>query len=157
SEPIWVQYPHARREMLKEILFLAPIFVGAAVGVLLFGSTTADSLPLWLEAFAGSLLGYLVGGGVVWAVRILGSLAFGKEAMGLGDVHLMGAVGAVLGWFDPTLAFFLAPVSGIAWAVASVVFSSVLKRAGTALPYGPHLAGATILVLFAHRAIDALF
>ena len=51
-------------------------------------------------------LTYLVGGGVVWLVRIAGSLAFGKEAMGLGDVHLMAGVGACLGWIDPTLAVF---------------------------------------------------
>ena len=59
------------------------------------GMWTSPSIAhLWLVVLSGVLLGYLIGGGIVWAVRILGSLAFGKEAMGLGDVHLMAAVGA---------------------------------------------------------------
>ncbi|XHC27290.1 prepilin peptidase [Phycisphaerales bacterium ac7] len=119
------------------------------------GATFAEPI-LWLYALGGSLLGLLIGGGVVWAVRILGSLAFGKEAMGLGDVHLMAGVGACLGWIDPVLAFFIAPFFGIGWTIASVAISRFAKREGSALPYGPHLAAATVLVLLAKPAIEAI-
>lgn len=159
-DPMWVQYPHARREVLKEILFLLPAILLGLLGFWLarpdgpLGQSLADP-PLWLYALGGSLLGILVGGGIVWGVRILGSLAFGKEAMGLGDVHLMAAVGACLGWIDPLLAFFIAPFFGIAWTIASVVLSRFIKREGSALPYGPHLAAATVVVLLAKPAVEA--
>ncbi|MEC9374200.1 MAG: prepilin peptidase [Planctomycetota bacterium] len=168
-DPVWVQYPHIRREMVKEALFLALPILGAGIGWWIGSSImppwTIDAAtgeiartgappPLWLAAFAGSLLGALVGGGLIWLVRILGSLAFNKEAMGLGDVHLMFAVGAVLGWIDPTLAFFIAPFFGILWALASVLISGLFRREGAALPYGPHHAAATLLVLYAHPLIE---
>src|SRR5690606_13484406 len=111
SPSIWIQYPHARREMLRELLFVGPPLALALIGGMIAANlagvganpitgimTAKFAVPLWLDALSGALLGYLVGAGVVWAVRILGSLGFGKEAMGLGDVHLMGAVGACLGW-----------------------------------------------------------
>lgn len=159
GDPMWVQYPHARREMWKELLFLSPAVVLGALG---FWLASADGVlgafaaepPLWLAALGGAMLGILVGGGVVWGVRILGSLAFGKEAMGLGDVHLMAGVGACLGWIDPLLAFFIAPFFGIAWTLGSVVLSRFIKREGSALPYGPHLAAATVLVLLAKPLIE---
>jgi leader peptidase (prepilin peptidase) / N-methyltransferase len=156
GDPIWVQYPHARREMVRELLFLAPAILLGVIGFYLAERLTG-SPPLWIKALTGSLLGLLIGGGVVWAVRILGSLAFGKEAMGLGDVHLMAAIGAVLGWVDPVLAFFIAPFFGIAWFIFSAIWSRLRKgpgATGTALPYGPHLAAATIVVIYAKPAIE---
>ncbi len=152
ADPIWVQYPHARREMAKEVLFLAPIALLGALGWLITTNTMPFLLtapPLWLEALGGSLLGLLVGGGLVWAIRILGTYAFGKEAMGLGDVHLMAAIGACIGWIDPVLAFFIAPFMGLAWVIASLFLAPVFKREGTALPFGPHLALASALALLA--------
>lgn len=159
DDPVWIQYPYARREMGKELLFLAPPLL---LGVLAFwlaspGGPLADLFaqpPLWLRAGGGSLLGMLIGGGLVWFIRIGGTLLFGKDAMGLGDVHLMAAVGAVLGWITPTLAFFIAPFFGIGWTLATIAFSSILKRRGTALPYGPHLAAATLFVLYARPLVE---
>lgn len=151
---LWIQYPHARREVLKELVYLAP-----CLGLGVFGAGMLPRLvpagsqaPLWLSVLAGVLLGYLVGGGVVWAVRIFGSLAFGKEAMGLGDVHLMAAVGACLGWIDPTIAFFAAAFIGVFWAILGAVFGGALKRA---MPYGPFLAAATILVLLTKPVLES--
>lgn len=148
---MWIQYPHARREMVKELAFLAgPILLGMLGGRLAVGYAGAGNgepglgVPLWLDVLAGVLMGYLIGGGVVWAIRILGSVGFGKEAMGLGDVHLMAAVGACVGWIDSVLAFFGAAFVGIAWAVGGRVFSGGFQRA---MPYGPFLAAATVLVL----------
>ena len=147
---VWIAYPHARREMVKEMAFLAPPVVGAWVGVLV-ASGFAGFPPLWLEVLGGVLLGYLVGGGVVWAVRLFGSLGFGKEAMGLGDVHLMAAVGACVGWADAVLAFFGAAFVGILVTLYSV---SLSRGVGRAMPYGPSLAIATVLVLLAKPAIE---
>jgi len=154
AEPMWVQYPHARREMLWELAYLAPAMVLAAAGWFILAGVGGEP-PLWLRALGGSMLGLLVGGGLVWMTRILGTLAFGKEAMGLGDVHLMAAVGAVLGPIDPILAFFLAPFFGIAWTILGLVVTSLTRREGTALPYGPHLAAATLLVIYAKPIFEA--
>ena len=147
---VWIAYPHARREMVKEMAFLAGPAALAWAGVLLTGMIEAPC-PVWLDALGGSLLGYLVGGGVVWAVRLFGSLGFGKEAMGLGDVHLMAAVGACLGWVDAVLAFFAAAFVGILLTFYSL---SLSRGVGRAMPYGPSLAIATVLVLLAKPAIE---
>jgi leader peptidase (prepilin peptidase)/N-methyltransferase len=162
---VWVQYPHARREMVRETAFLGPCVLLGLVGwwlsVRLAGPWSANPVtgmlepsvrvPLWLSVLGGVLIGYLVGGGVVWAVRILGSLAFGKEAMGLGDVHLMAAVGACLGWIDSTVAFFLAAFVGVYWAILGRVYSGGLARA---MPYGPFLAVATLLVFLGKPVVE---
>lgn len=169
QDPIWSEYPHVRREMVIESLFVGPVLllgvIGWWVGTRLGAPWVVDPLtgavvaqgaaaPLWLSAFGGALLGAMVGGGVVWAVRIVGSLAFGKEAMGMGDVHLMFGVGACLGWIDPTLAFFIAPFFGIAWAIMSLMLANIFKREGAALPYGPHLAFATLLIVYARPVFE---
>ena len=167
---LWIQYPHARREMFVESAFVAPIVLGMIGGGWLTrtlvshfagpwqsagpgraGFVPPIDAPLWLTVLSGVCLGYLIGGGVVWAVRIFGSLAFGKEAMGIGDVHLMAAVGACLGWVDAVLAFFGAAFVGLAYALASQIMGGKMKRA---MPYGPFLAVATLLVLFTKPLIE---
>jgi leader peptidase (prepilin peptidase)/N-methyltransferase len=156
-EDVWIQYPHARREMIKELAFLCIPVLLAIAGFKLAPDLAARAelvvAPLWLQVLAGVSLGYLVGGGVVWAVRIFGSLAFGKEAMGLGDVHLMAAVGACLGWIDTTLAFFAAAFVGVAWAALAPLMGDRVRRA---MPYGPFLAVATVLVLLAKPLFEML-
>ncbi len=161
----WLMYPHARREMVRELAFLCfPVLLGLGGGwlmVQLFGQWTTDldsglaiapaDAPLWLVVLGGVLMGYLIAGGVVWAVRIGGTLAFGKEAMGLGDVHMMAAVGACLGWVDPTIAFFLAAFVGVAYAIVAQIFSGKLSRA---MPYGPFLAVATMLVILGKPIVE---
>jgi prepilin signal peptidase PulO-like enzyme (type II secretory pathway) len=52
------------------------------------------------------------------------------------------------------LAFFTAPFLGIGWAVLSVLFRQVFHRKGTALPYGPHLATATMMVILFKPAFE---
>ncbi|GAB4385358.1 MAG: hypothetical protein Kow0022_10910 [Phycisphaerales bacterium] len=169
---LWIQYPHARREMLKEIAFVAMPVACAAAGMWLAPWLVARfwgpwrqpdpyalrlvppvDVPLWLSVLSGVLAGYLIGGGVVWAIRILGSLAFGKEALGLGDVHLVAAIGACLGYVDAVLGFFGAAFVGLAWTVAAGLFSGRVDRT---LPYGPYIAVATLLVQLGKPGIEWL-
>jgi prepilin signal peptidase PulO-like enzyme (type II secretory pathway) len=149
---LWIAYPHARREMLKELIFLTPCLAFGWGGAELAARLGDGHLPpLWLLALCGSLLGYLIGGGAVWAIRIFGSLAFGKEAMGLGDVHLMAAVGACLGWVDAVMAIPLAAVVAL-WFVVIAVLAR--RPAGRAMPFGPYLAVATFMVMMGKPLIE---
>jgi leader peptidase (prepilin peptidase)/N-methyltransferase len=141
--------PHVRREILKEVLFLAIPVAGALLAYVL--PLQLPALP-WLDRLLGSLLGLLAGGGLVWLIRVAGSLAFGREAMGMGDAHLMAGVGAVIGVKLVILAFFLAPFLGILWAIVL----KVLKKPNV-LPYGPWLSVASILVLLLGNPLIAAY
>lgn len=158
-----------RKEVLREVLFLAPA-IGLAVAAYFLVTEvpavrsgwnhltnesqagTAGAFARHFNGLLAAIFGYLVGGAWIWGTRIIGTLAFGKEAMGLGDVHIMAAVGAVAGWTVPTLAFFVAPVFGLAWALYLWI-----ARNQRELPYGPWLAGASVIVMiFYDRLFDIL-
>ncbi len=145
-----------RKEILREVLYLLPAaLLGGGMAVALRVSAplavcvTSLTDPAQIGAAAGhiasfeaALTGYLIGGLWIWGTRILGTLGFGKEAMGLGDVHLLAAVGAVTGWVVPSLAFFIAPFFGLLWAVRLL-----FARQAREMPYGPHLAIAAVLTM----------
>jgi len=100
----------------------------------------------------GAVAGLVVGAAWIWGARILGTLGFGKEAMGMGDVHILAAVGAVAGWKVASLTFFAAPFLGILWGV--YVWAAKGKRE---LPYGPWLAfGSLIVILFYDGIVDGI-
>lgn len=81
-----------RLEICKEIIFLLPIIICSGLALWIISGRVwwvdFTQHPV-ISGLLGSLWGYFVGCGIVWVTRILGTLAFGKEAMGLGDVHLM--------------------------------------------------------------------
>ena len=138
-----------RAEIRKEIWFLfPPLLLGLACLTFCLKLPAAQrlcSLILstgWAGGLLGSVLGLLVGGFIVWLARILGSYGFGREAMGMGDVHLMAAVGAVIGGGAATVAFFLAPFFGIALAIYLLLTGTRRE-----LPYGPYLSLATAFVI----------
>jgi leader peptidase (prepilin peptidase)/N-methyltransferase len=136
------------REIRKEMLFLmAPILLGIAAFIYASSGKAGWWTQIvfnhhWLSGLLGSLLGALVGGFVVWLTRILGSLVFGREAMGMGDVDLMFGVGAIVGAGASTVAFFVAPFFGLALAIYMFI---VGKR--RELPYGPYLSLGTAFVM----------
>ncbi len=149
-------YPHARREMLVELLFILPGFAGAGIACVLAGMlgwTPDETVCQPMALLGGSMLGWIVGGGLVWAVRIFGSLGFGREAMGLGDVHLQAAVGAAFGWKVALLAFFVAVFLALVWSAMTFAlrrFGAFFQRE---FPFGPHLAIAAILFVVARPVV----
>jgi leader peptidase (prepilin peptidase)/N-methyltransferase len=143
-----------RREIRLEMVFLMPPLVLAVAAWLVAGSALFAARWEALVALPpvggclGALLGALIGGLVVWLVRILGSMGFGRVAMGMGDVHLMFGVGAVIGAGPATVAFFLAPFFGLLAAGWRL-----LTRSHRELPYGPYLSLATGAVLLVYCPI----
>ena len=98
--------------------------------------------PHW-AGLASSLAGIVIGGGLVWIVRIVASAALHREAMGFGDVTLLAMIGAFLGWQAAVVVFFLAPLAAVV-----VGLGRLLLRGKREIPYGPFLclaAAATVL------------
>jgi prepilin signal peptidase PulO-like enzyme (type II secretory pathway) len=71
--------------------------------------------------------------------------------MGLGDVHLMGAAGAVIGAKWVVLAFFIAPFFGILWALYQAIFKKMRQ-----IPYGPFLSLAVFAVIIFHDWLEQI-
>ena len=89
-------------------------------------------------ALASSVLGLVAGSGVLFLVAEAGRLIFKKDAMGLGDVKLLGGIGAYLGW--PAVVFTIL-VSSLLGSVIGVALILCGKREWQSrLPYGPFLA-----------------
>ena len=71
-----------------------------------------DAAPHAVNALAWAFFGLLVGGGIVWGIRILGSWILKKEAMGFGDVKLLAFVGAFVGAVDSLFTLVLGCMAG---------------------------------------------
>lgn len=92
------------------------------------------------------ILGMLAGSGIFMLITLLGGLAYGKEAMGLGDVKLMGALGLYFGLSNiiaiALISFLLGAIIGIILIVAKV-------KGGTEyIPFGPFIVIATFVSIF---------
>lgn len=95
----------------------------------------------WHGLFS-ALVGLGVGGGTIWAIRIVASWAMDMEAMGFGDVTLMSMVGAFIGWQGALAAFFLAPFA----AIVIVLIQYIVTR-NRHVPFGPYLCAGTALTI----------
>jgi leader peptidase (prepilin peptidase) / N-methyltransferase len=100
-----------------------------------------------------SLLGVLVGGGVLWLIGEAYYRYSGQEGMGGGDVKMLAMIGAFLGWKLVLVTLVLSSVAGSLIGVVVIA----LKRGGMkyALPYGTFLAlGALAASLVGERLVS---
>jgi leader peptidase (prepilin peptidase)/N-methyltransferase len=105
--------------------------------------------PGWL----GSLIGILVGGGILYATAEAYYRVRGEEGLGMGDVKMLAMVGAFLGWQLTFMTLMLASLAG------SVIGGTIilLQRGGmkTALPFGTFLAvGAALAATVGSPLLD---
>jgi leader peptidase (prepilin peptidase)/N-methyltransferase len=108
----------------------------------------AITLPLIAVGFAfsfvtepgwvSSLIGILVGGGVLFAIAEIYYRVRHEEGLGMGDVKMLAMVGAFLGWQLTLLTLMLASFSGTLIGLGLIV----TNRGGLkyALPFGTFLA-----------------
>lgn len=152
----------ARRMVLLEMAWLLPAIVLGVVACIVVARTAAGA-ELWQRALnwtprngawrpvlgvTTALGGFIVAGAVAWGVRIFFTLVLGKEAFGMGDVHLMAAAGAVAGWPVVVAGFFLAAPL----ALAAVLIWLIRKRS-RAVWYGPWLGLGIVIAIVAYEPI----
>jgi len=129
-------------------------------------------------ALIGSLAGLAVGGGVLYAIGVLGSKAFGRDAMGFGDVKLLAAGGAFVGPGGALAALLIGAFVASFFGLANMVRFTCLSRsrararggekalgrsiavgriAARYLPFGPYLGiGIGIVLLDWNHVVEVL-
>jgi leader peptidase (prepilin peptidase)/N-methyltransferase len=108
----------------------------------LVASAVGWTIPL-TDALWGAVAGYLS----LWSVYWLFKLTTGKEGMGYGDFKLLAALGAWLGWQAILPILLMASVIGAIVGIGMKLSGAL--REGRYVPFGPFLAGAGVVVLFA--------
>ena len=144
-----------------------------SIGGALIGLALAISFPAMrlgvevggkLEHFQSgldSLLGMLVGSASLYWIGVLAEKAMGKEALGEGDVKLLGCIGAFCGWQGALFAIFggaligtimLLPVALLQGKAKSGEDKSDEEEAkigwGVEVPFGPFLSTAALIYHF---------
>ncbi len=135
------------------------VWAALAAAVLSEGLLVASGQPLLSVRLPGTALAVprVVAGGVVGLlvfvfIRGFSQLLFRREGMGLGDVKLAGAIGAMLGPALALLSFGLAIAIGAVLGVALLALR--LRRRMEYLPFGPFLAVSALAVLLAPAALE---
>jgi leader peptidase (prepilin peptidase) / N-methyltransferase len=116
-----------------------PITLGGIVVGFLFSF-------LFPPGWQASLIGILLGGGVLFVVGELYLRVRGIEGMGMGDVKMLGMIGAFLGWKAVIVTIMLASISG---ALVGVIL--LLAQKGDKqypLPFGTFLSAAALVASF---------
>lgn len=92
------------------------------------------------------LLGMVAGAGIFMLITLLGGLVAGKEAMGMGDVKLMGALGLYFGLQNIVV---IAVLSFLIGAIISIIYMIIKrKNANTYIPFGPFIVVSSIITIF---------
>ncbi len=108
---------------------------------------------VWYRGLIQSGIGELVGFGLLFLVAELGEKIFKKEAMGFGDVKLMGAVGAFLGWQAVIFVLIAGSVAGSVVGVTLILLKKTELQGR--LPFGPYLSlGALVWIFWGPRLLS---
>jgi len=159
------EQPAARRTALRELLSLMPTIV-SGVAIWLAVLRVPPAAAVWhdlvhwspghgLTPVAG--LTYAVGGALIaaaagWALRIIFTLVFGREAFGTGDIYILAAAGAAGGWDIALLGLLLSVGVALAgWLL------SLLGKSSVMIPFGPWLAVGVLMALWLRNPAGELF
>jgi leader peptidase (prepilin peptidase)/N-methyltransferase len=135
-------------------------FFGLGAGLLFsFFTNPLDGTALWMAnrwfdfpppapvlSFIDSLLGAVVGSGLLWLVAEGYFRLRGREGMGLGDVKMMAAVGAFFGLKRTLMTVLAGSLLGSVIGIALIAISK--KERDYELPFGTFLGAGALLVLF---------
>ena len=132
---------------------LLPDFVtvgGMALGLV---ANAYDSFFFWGNIYWENYLLYCVGGlalgfGLLWLIRFLGTRAFKREAMGMGDVFLMGAVGALFGPVAVLFTLMTSAVAGSIVGIGMILLSKAKLGKFVAIPFGPYICLGCLAWMF---------
>ncbi len=116
------------------------------VGLIFTFAETLLNINVGINIFVNNLLGMLVGGGIFLLITLIGGIIAGKEAMGFGDVKLMGALGLFFGWLNMILISVMAFL--FAAIVSIIILISRKKKMNEYIPFGPFIVVASMIPMY---------
>lgn len=122
--------------LLPDVLVLPLLWAGLLIN-------TQNSFTDLKSAVVGAAVGYLS----LWAIYQIHRLLTGREGMGYGDFKLCAAIGAWFGWQMLPIVILVASMTGILFAISSML----INKTGRDIPFafGPFLAlGGWVVLLW---------
>ena len=116
------------------------------IGLIFTFAETLLNINLGINIFVNNILGMLVGGGIFLLITLIGGIIAGKEAMGFGDVKLMGALGLFFGWLNMILISVMAFL--FAAIVSIIILISRKKKMNEYIPFGPFIVVASMIPMY---------
>ena len=131
------------------------------LGGMILGPVLSFALPALqgqtqrLPALVHSLIGLALGYGLLWLVATLGRFILKRDAMGMGDLKLLGAIGACLGGQAVLFPIFVSSLTGTLLGLGLIAAGQ--QELQSKIPYGPHLALAAVLWMLCGPACIAAY
>ena len=124
------------------------VTIGGTVAGLVFSALVPSmhGTTIWYLSLKQAALAAALGAGVLWVVGWLGEKAFKKEAMGFGDVKLMAAVGAFLGWH--AVLFTIVGGAFVGSIVGVTLIATRRAQLQGHIPFGPYLSLAALAWIY---------
>ena len=98
-----------------------------------------------------SLIGFVLGGAVLYVPALIYFLIRGVEGLGGGDVKLLAMMGAFLGPYGVIFVLLASSFVGSIVGILGMIFRKTDST--TPIPYGPFIAGAGMLYVFVGQEI----
>ncbi len=134
-------------QIIPDAITLPGMLIGLAISTIypaLHGET------IFWKGFLAAFLGLMAGGGFLYVSAIMAEYFLKKEAMGGGDIKLLGLIGTLLGWQGSVWTIFISSVLG---SIMGLWMRLVQKK--EYFPFGPAIALAAFLYVFiGQQAID---
>ena len=98
-----------------------------------------------INAAINNLVGMFAGAGIFLIITFIGSLIAGKEAMGFGDVKLMGALGLFFGLSNIIV---ITIISFLTSAIISIILIiTKIRKSNDYIPFGPFIVTSSIVTM----------
>ena len=136
--------------------FIIPNEITFSMMVLGFIKSFDPNLNSLFPNYINSLIGGLLGYGIIWSIIFFYKQLRKKEGMGLGDAKLFAVIGFWFGWIAIPFVIFISSVVALFSVIPSLIKKS--KNMSSQIPFGPFIIlGCILYIIFAEQYKNLLF
>jgi leader peptidase (prepilin peptidase)/N-methyltransferase len=144
------------------------VYEAMVIGGICIGLVASWLVPGWqgeqfrFESMLKGVFGMCFGSGLIFWIAVLGEMAFRREAIGTGDIKVIGMIGAFIGWKGCLWAIFGGCLLSATILLPVLLGAKIIKKEKFKLPrevpFIPFLAvGSIAYVLFPQTLTNIFF